>query len=964
MTQKKDTAKKNSAKARKAAKELPDFPERELTDNELEKLSDFVLNFCLQMTGMDLHPYQKELAWRIIFSLLSEDAEEITALFSRQSGKTEAIAVVVDGCMVMFPILAKLLPHDTRIAKFAKGLHCGIYAPTYEQAGIMWSRMKQRMYSPEAKEALLDPDIDIDLTSERENMTLPNGSFCDCGTASPQASIEGKTYHLILLEECLGPNAVIDTPGGPRTIKEVVESGYRGYVRAWDHGQETEVWARVEGLLQRPAVHDCYELTFDDGTVHQSTLEHPWFIDGVGYVRTETLFDTIAESLHLPCVLPKEETRIASGSDVIGLPSRGRIAELPRERQPNPALRSESLFQAAGVRDPEIGTPVSVWMQGREASGEPGQGVYVGQGCIRLSDGTRALLRSPVSRQEETPQPPLPGSHRARGAGLVVDGRRASKQGGESGDALYQRIHQSRGATDSEVVQGNVEYLPGVRNRKTIGDSAVTFSSSGSVIAIRDHQGLCVSRDGLQVGRFEARGMRHLRGRGDAKETGDQVPVLFLSVSEGSCSPNKLVGIKKIPALKTVYDLKTSRANFFASGVLSHNTQDINDDKIRSSIHPMGASTAGTIVKIGTCNRKRSDFYLATRRNKRNDVAKGLLRSKKRLHFEFDYTIAQRYNKRYRKYVAKERARLGEDSDDFLMKYRLHWLLDRGMFVDQDLLSECGIKVSKESLFVQKGSRKRPRRIEFKRPPNVVTYDVTTVDQVFAVDVGRENSTVVTVGKVFWDGGVEYGDDIRYPIHIEDWLEIQGDDHEAQYPQIIDFLKNYRVSQGIVDATGKGDPVYSRLAAGLHTYGITVHPFIFSEQTKDIGYKALLQELKSRRLTYPAGAKASRLLKFQMFIQQMTDLEKEWRGSKMVVHKPKQDTNSRDDFPDSLMMLNYLVNMKGSMEVETGPNPFIGKMAKWASAEMMKQAGGWFRGVSNPIGSVKQTRPGKRGRWD
>jgi len=584
--------------AEEALGDTSTIPRRDLTDKECERLADAVLTFCERMTGIELYPYEREFGWRVIFSLLREDADEITALFSRQSGKTETVAVVVVGCCVILPILARAVPWETRISKFKDGLWCGIYAPNYDLAGIMWKRMKLRMYSRSAKTTLLDPDINMDLTGAAENLTLDNGSFVDCGSASPQSAIEGKTYHLILLEE----------------------------------------------------------------------------------------------------------------------------------------------------------------------------------------------------------------------------------------------------------------------------------------------------------------------------------------------------------------------------------TQDISSLKIRASIHPMAAATAGTLVKIGTPNTVKSEFYETCRRNKRQDVDTGRVRHRHRLHYEYDYTVVQRYNPRYRKYAAKERRRLQEDSDEFRMKYRLHWLLERGMFVNPDQFDDCGIKGSSDNLEVmrvKRVKRGRPPKIKFIRPPNVITFDPDTEGMVGSIDIGKgESSTVVTVGRVFWDGGVQYGDETRYPIHVANWLELYGDDHEMQHPQIIDFLKNYRLSTICVDATGKGDPVYSRLAAELDKYNIFVMPFLFSAQSKDLGYKILHQEFSTRRLTYPAGNQATRLTKWQRFYNQMVDLEKTWRGQRMIVEKARDDKHAKDDYCDSLMMLCWAVNAAGTMEVEQAPNPMIGRAARWEIARSVKEAGAWFRRAVNPRGSIPTQRRSKKGKWD
>ncbi len=46
-----------------------------------------VVKFCEAISGMTFYPYQKEYANGIVESLLLNDGEELTALFSRQSGK-------------------------------------------------------------------------------------------------------------------------------------------------------------------------------------------------------------------------------------------------------------------------------------------------------------------------------------------------------------------------------------------------------------------------------------------------------------------------------------------------------------------------------------------------------------------------------------------------------------------------------------------------------------------------------------------------------------------------------------------------------------------------------------------------------------------------------------------------------------------------------------------------------------
>ena len=101
--------------------------------------------------------------------------------------------------------------------------------------------------------------------------------------------------------------------------------------------------------------------------------------------------------------------------------------------------------------------------------------------------------------------------------------------------------------------------------------------------------------------------------------------------------------------------------------------QDADTQVVRKSIHPMLAATGGTICKIGTPGFHKGDFYNAIGLNKRR------ARGNRSNHFEYDYKVVCKYNLAYKKFVEKEKLRLGEDSEEFQMSYCLRWMLDRGM---------------------------------------------------------------------------------------------------------------------------------------------------------------------------------------------------------------------------------------------------------------------------------------------
>jgi hypothetical protein len=553
--------------------------EGDFSDEDLYKLATLVLTFSEQLCGIHLYEYQQDAARGVIYSLLREDAEEITMLFSRQSGKTEVLGDLVVGCLVLLPILAAHL-NDSRIKKYANGFWVGIFAPNTETATIMYRRMQTRLYSKTAQAILEDPEVDINMPKRSKKVALPNGGFVDCNTAAPGAKIEGKTYHLIICEEC----------------------------------------------------------------------------------------------------------------------------------------------------------------------------------------------------------------------------------------------------------------------------------------------------------------------------------------------------------------------------------QDITDYKIKKSIHPMGAATAATVVKIGTPVPWTCDFEQSCKRNRRSDLGTVGKRMKGiRTHYEFDYKVAMKYNVRYAKYINKEIARLGEDSDEFRMSYRLHWLTERGKFMSDTQFEACGI-VEKETLVeevLDKQRRDRKKvKVTFVRPSYPTTNDRHSLMQVAGVDFGKTNaSTVVTVARVWWDNPFvlatpDDDEEERYFVHVQNWLELNGDDYIAQVPQIKNFLQNFNIGMVVCDATGPGDPVTSMLANELEELDVQVEPFVFTAKSKDVGYKILQQEIIAGRFSYPAGSRATKTKKWQKFKQQFLDLEKRWRGALMMVQKPEQD-GARDDYPDSAMLCVYGVVHLAEMhrEVEQTVNPILGRQARADLAMFQRNTG-------------------------
>jgi hypothetical protein len=193
--------------------EAPEEELDELSKAFVNKLIDQMLQFMDALVGHPLHPYQLPLARRIMESVIINDGEEITALASRQSGKSETIANTVSTLMVLLPRLAQMYPD--LLGQFKNGIWIGMFAPVEGQVETLFGRTIDRLTSERAKEILGDPEIDDSLGKvpgvSRQIRLKNSGSSLVMMTANPRAKIESKSFHLIVIDECQGADDFIVT---------------------------------------------------------------------------------------------------------------------------------------------------------------------------------------------------------------------------------------------------------------------------------------------------------------------------------------------------------------------------------------------------------------------------------------------------------------------------------------------------------------------------------------------------------------------------------------------------------------------------------------------------------------------------------------------------------------------------------------------------------------------------------
>lgn len=301
--------------------------------------------------------------------------------------------------------------------------------------------------------------------------------------------------------------------------------------------------------------------------------------------------------------------------------------------------------------------------------------------------------------------------------------------------------------------------------------------------------------------------------------------------------------------------------------ILIDEAQDADERVVNKSITPMGASTNATSVWTGTPTYTKGVFYRQIQHNKRTA---GTRRGRQN-HFEADWRVVSKTNANYKKFVSKEMLRIGEDSDEFKLSYRLTWLLDTGMFTTSEKMDEL---MDTSMQIVQ----------SYHKSPCLVGIDCAR----------KQDSTIVTVVWVNWSYPDEFG---QYQHRILNWLDLTGLDWEVQYFRIVEFLANYNVLAVGVDSGGVGDVVASRLRVLLPGVDVVDMPSDRGAQSKR--WKHLMALMSSGNIAWPGHAKTRRLRTWRRFRAQMEDAELRYEGPNIIVAAPKA-AEAHDDYVDSL----------------------------------------------------------------
>ena len=612
------------------------------------ELVNRIYNFCEVYSGRVMYPYQGQFSKRIIRSVLENDGAELTALFSRQSGKTETVAITVGGLMIILPQLANMpmFLNDRRLMMFKDGLWVGIFAPSQRQAQTTYGRMKSRMQCKEAQAVLNDPDFRLVFTtSNGQTVALSNGSFCTAISASDGSNIEGESFKFIILEECFVRGTPVLTDKGYKPI-ESVKVGDR--VFSFNHNTKKVELKTVQRSFGQP-IHNrkLVVIKTETGKKIVCTDNHKIFVPKVGYVR--------ADSLQVnDLVLLYSHTTQGNGeyynepndfrNNVGGWEyyiSRQKILKKSKAYH-------KSFFKTGGLCLEEVRTGVSPMLTRTQSSSEFRKRKLYVSIHHKMSSRDKNVSRNVLQRWKEDYNKKSFGFNDRGSFSLLVSRRRKYEWYDEYS---YTRLFHGRelfiGKLVNREVQYNTIHKCGQKSEQAFfgfqGEREKQVSEVGSSL-------YCGFNDVQDSFNRFGDSLQCLWKKDNSLQA-EKNSFLFKGMSEDSQQDlyERILQEEKIVSIEyedvgdiEVFDLTVKdNHNFFANGVLVHNCQDISNYKIRKSVHPMGAAYNATICKIGTATTFKGDFYEAIQRNKQFIKDNPTL---VRNHFEYDCDVVARFN--------------------------------------------------------------------------------------------------------------------------------------------------------------------------------------------------------------------------------------------------------------------------------------------------------------------------------
>lgn len=243
--------------------------------------------------------------------------------------------------------------------------------------------------------------------------------------------------------------------------------------------------------------------------------------------------------------------------------------------------------------------------------------------------------------------------------------------------------------------------------------------------------------------------------------------------------------------------------------------QDVSPDKHDRDLAPMAASTNATRVYYGTAWRSDDLLQRVKEQNLVRERRDGVQR-----HFEFPWEVVADQNPDYARYVAGERARLGDDHPLFKTQYRLQVLGGEANFLNG------------QQRALMRGDHARTHEPDdgavYVAGVDLAGPDEQPVDELVRRVHPRKDSTVATIARVV---PAEIADGVIEPkLEVVEQCWWSGRSHREQYQALLATLRDvWGCQRVVVDASGIGAGVAEFLQSAM---GDVVQPFVFTGESK------------------------------------------------------------------------------------------------------------------------------------
>jgi hypothetical protein len=169
------------------------------------KLSEVLFELGVALTGTSYYQYQEQIAKRVFYAVLRSEIAELSVIISRQAGKSETMALIIDTLCVIMPAFSKFIPE---YKQYERGFNIGLFAPQKDQMLTTYDRALSKLKTDNADKVMSDEEINTQLLYEKK-LVLSNGSSLTGQIVSKLSKIESKTYHFIIIEEAQEADSLI-----------------------------------------------------------------------------------------------------------------------------------------------------------------------------------------------------------------------------------------------------------------------------------------------------------------------------------------------------------------------------------------------------------------------------------------------------------------------------------------------------------------------------------------------------------------------------------------------------------------------------------------------------------------------------------------------------------------------------------------------------------------------------------